>query len=369
MKRISLFLAMALLLAVVPMGAWAEAIAPDGLDLVQEMEAADEAIELPELDVPDPVSEAIPAPQGEAAENAGDVAINKANFPDKVFREYVKHQDDDGDGKLSRAEIKAVKEIYLDGMRGITSLKGIEHFVNLTYLHCQDHKLKSLDVSKNRKLIGLNCSNNPIKLLDVSKNRKLEDLNCSDTLISSLDASKNSKLYSLWAENTPLTSIKLGRNDQLWELRLAGTKLASVDISSCSYIVESVTDRAWSYSVSKGVIDWHGGQSAHLNVNISTKVMNGRQALYTYARPKTFQFSRASVILKLNDTDFEDRNFHRLLNRIPANSVYKTTFTCDKKGIIELNKDTGYGWPLKKGTVTVTARSGGKKATIKVIVK
>ena len=42
MKRISLFLAMALLLAVVPMGAWAEAIAPDGLDLAQDLEAADE---------------------------------------------------------------------------------------------------------------------------------------------------------------------------------------------------------------------------------------------------------------------------------------------------------------------------------------
>lgn len=63
MKRISLFLAMALLLAVVPMGAWAEAIAPDGLDLAQDLEAADEAIELPglALDVPNPVSEAIPA--------------------------------------------------------------------------------------------------------------------------------------------------------------------------------------------------------------------------------------------------------------------------------------------------------------------
>ena len=97
--------------------------------------------------------------------------------------------------------------------------------------------------------------------------------------------------------------------------------------------------------------------------------MNGRQALYTYARPKTFQFSRASVILKLNDTDFEDRNFHRLLNRTPANSVYKTTFTCDKKGVIELDRNSGYFELLKKGTVTVTASSGGKKAKIKVIVK
>ena len=114
MKRISLLLAMALLLAVVPMGARAEAIAPDGLDLAQDLEAADEAIELPglELDVPDPVSEAIPAPQDETTENAGDVAINRANFPDKVFRAYVKERfDTDGNGKLSQAEINAVEVI------------------------------------------------------------------------------------------------------------------------------------------------------------------------------------------------------------------------------------------------------------------
>ena len=150
MKRISLFLAMALLLAVVPMGARAEAIAPDGLDLAQDLEAADEAIELPglELDVPDPVSEAIPAPQDETTENAGDVAINRANFPDKVFRAYVKERfDTDGDGKLSQAEINAVESIYTREM-GITSLKGIECFVNLTSLDCEDNKLKTLDVSK-----------------------------------------------------------------------------------------------------------------------------------------------------------------------------------------------------------------------------
>lgn len=38
-------------------------------------------------------------------------------------------------------------------------------------------------------------------------------------------------------------------------------------------------------------------------------------------------------------------------------------------GIIDLDKDTGYFRLLKKGTVTVTASSGGKKAKIKVIVK
>jgi len=134
--------------------------------------------------------------------------------------------------------------------------------------------------------------------------------------------------------------------------------------------MKAVTDPACPYVVSKGVIGWEGPQTRHLSVNISTKVMNGKKVLFTYAKPQTLKFTKASVTLKLDNEDYdEDQDLWRLLNRTPANSVYKTTFTCDKKGIIDLDKDTGYFRLLKKGTVTVTASSGGKKAKIKVIVK
>jgi len=279
-----------------------------------------------------------------------------------------------------------VESIYTREM-GITSLKGIECFVNLTSLDCEDNKLKTLDVSKlkqlywldcrgnaltkldvskNAKLNVLDCSDNKLKTLDVSRNSKLHSLHCSNTLIKSLDVSKNSKLYSLEAENTPLTSIKLGRKYDLEYLFLSGTKLASVDISGCGFILEALADPDFAYVVSKNTIDWGGGEYHPLSINTSTKVMNGKEVLFTYTKPKTFKFTKASVTMDLDDGWC---NLWPLLNRTPANSVYKTTFTCDKEGVIELDRNSGYFELLKKGTVTVTARSGGKKAKIKVIVK
>lgn len=274
------------------------------------------------------------------------VDINKVNFPDTAFRKYVKQFDLNKSGALEAAELRKVDWIEVSDKTAIRSLKGIEYFTALEILQ---------------------CSNTSIKTLDVSMNRKLETLDCSNTSIKSLDVRKNSKLGCLHVEDTPLTSIKLGRKDDLWELDLSGTKLASVDISGCSGILETVTDPTWPYIVSKSVIYWDG-KDRPLTINTTTKVMNGKKVVFNYAKPQTFKFTKSSVTVK-RGTDDNWCNLWNLLKRTPANSGYKTTFTCDKKGIIDLDKSTGYVEALRKGTVTVTATSGGKKATIKVIVK
>ena len=274
------------------------------------------------------------------------VDINKANFPDATFRKYVKQFDLNRSGALEAAELRKVDWIEVSNKTAIRSLKGIEYFTALEILQCYGTSIKTLDVSKNRKL---------------------KNLGCAETNIKSLDVRKNSKLEYLDIEDTPLTSIKLGRKDKLEMLLLSGTKLTSVDISGCSYIMEEI--RVRSYIVSKGVI-YLEGQDRPLEINTSTKVMNGKQPLFIYAKPQAIYFTKASVTLTLkSDNDDNWCMLWDLLKRTPVNNVYATTYTCDKKGIIELDKKSGYVEALKKGTVTVTASSGGKKATIKVTVK
>lgn len=97
----------------------------------------------------------------------GDVAINETNFPDSVFREFVKQFDTDGNMTLSKAEIENVKDIDVSD-RGISSLKGIEVFTSLTSLDCGYNSLSALDVKKNTELEQLYCSNNQISELDAT---------------------------------------------------------------------------------------------------------------------------------------------------------------------------------------------------------
>ena len=39
-------------------------------------------------------------------------------------------------------------------------------------------------------------------------------------------------------------------------------------------------------------------QGGELTINTTTKVMKGKKVLFTYAKPKTFKFTKASVTLK-----------------------------------------------------------------------
>ena len=107
----------------------------------------------------------------------GVISISPKHFPDNNFRIYINRNiDTDADLLLSDTEAETVKNISLNG-QGIGDLTGIERFMNLETLWCQDNNLTFLDVSKNTKLSTLNCQNNQIVMLDVS-GTDLYDLNC-----------------------------------------------------------------------------------------------------------------------------------------------------------------------------------------------
>lgn len=56
-----------------------------------------------------------------------EIEINSQNFPDDIFREYVKKFDSSKDGKLSQKENEKVTEISLIDKK-VTTLKGVELF-------------------------------------------------------------------------------------------------------------------------------------------------------------------------------------------------------------------------------------------------
>ncbi|MBO4826478.1 MAG: hypothetical protein J5506_04490, partial [Prevotella sp.] len=124
------------------------------------------------------------------------IAIDKTNFPDDNFRNWVLKQDYGKDGVLTDDEIASVTKIMVL-FSNIENLKGIEYFTALTYLQCAGNQLSSLDVSKNTALEWLYCDENQLTSLDVSHNTALKWFSCSDNLLTSLDVSQNLSLTFL----------------------------------------------------------------------------------------------------------------------------------------------------------------------------
>lgn len=101
-----------------------------------------------------------------SAEENG-IDINEANFPDPIFRAYVRENFDlTRGGKLSNSEIsKATTVSFQDS--DIASLKGIELLTSLNMLVCLNTKVTELDLSKNIRLevadLGEETGSNPLR--------------------------------------------------------------------------------------------------------------------------------------------------------------------------------------------------------------
>ena len=158
------------------------------------------------------------------------IAINKTNFPDEKFRNWILDQTYGTDGSLTKDEIAAVTEISVYG-KGISDLTGIEYFTALTYLSCGSNQLTALDVSKNTALKNLRCNGNQLTALNVSKNTALTLLMCNNNKLTALDVSKNTALGVLYCSSNQLTVLDVSKNTALGTLECSDNQLTALDVS------------------------------------------------------------------------------------------------------------------------------------------
>ena len=149
---------------------------------------------------------------------ASNITINKSNFPDDIFRQYVLNNcDADKNQSLSDQEIAGVTTLFINNM-DIADLTGIGYFTALNRLICEDNKLTALDVSKNTALTKLDCGRNQLTALDLSHNTALKMLWCNVNQLTSLDLSHNTALTFLCCDYNQLTALDLSHNTALTEL-------------------------------------------------------------------------------------------------------------------------------------------------------
>ena len=138
--------------------------------------------------------------------------------------------DTNGDRAISYQEAEALKVLRV-GTRDISSLAGIENFINLDTLDCSGNQLRRLDVSSLPGLVHLACYGNHLGSLDVSSNDLLEDLFCSQNELSELDLSKNMVLRRLSFSHNSISSIDLSGNPALEFLNCGLNYLHVLDLS------------------------------------------------------------------------------------------------------------------------------------------
>ena len=172
------------------------------------------------------------------ASAAGATPIDEKNFPDPVFREYVRKVA--GSYYLTDTIVRQIEALdvskdniqkVLGDRAPITNLKGIRHLKYVRDLNCSYQKLKTLDLELNMRVERLDCRGNQLTdLLLRPTGTSLKYLNCSFNKLTALDLSKSSELTELYCHENYLTSLDLSGNAKLQIIGATSNKLTALDV-------------------------------------------------------------------------------------------------------------------------------------------
>ena len=141
---------------------------------------------------------------------------------------------DNGYAEMKESDVLAVTGlIFEDQKYTITSLSGIENFVNLQYLECSYMGLEECDLSKNTNLRNARIQGNNLTSLDFSNCPELQTLICSYMMgLTSLNLTGCTKLSNLQSQDTGLTTLNIPNPEAMDNFLTP----AGVDIDLTPYI-------------------------------------------------------------------------------------------------------------------------------------
>ena len=177
---------------------------------------------------------------------------------ERAILSNTKGIDTNNDKKISKDEAHNYNEgIVVNGIKAITSLKGLEYLDQITAFNCagtgitgelnvsantelktlicDNTAITSLELAAKSKLTILNCSNTGINNLGKNFPTLIETLECANTKIGSLDLTNCTNLAELnCSNNANLSTLNLTREkDHLTTLDCSNTTIGSLDLTTC----------------------------------------------------------------------------------------------------------------------------------------
>ena len=175
-----------------------------------------------------------------AFSNAQIVDIPDANFKNALVNTICADVNGDGqvnsdvdtndDGEIQVSEAEAVHTLYVFE-RDISSLSGIEFFINLFFLDCRVNNISELFLNQNTNLTYLEAEHNQLTNIDITGNPNLGLLDCSFNLLESIDISQNHNLIYCYLIDNQLNELNISEDHSISWLALDSNNFEHFDIS------------------------------------------------------------------------------------------------------------------------------------------
>ena len=235
--------------------------------------------------------------------------INDTNFPDPVFREYVRKIA--GGPTLTNEKVRQIEVLDVSwsntkkvlGKRDpITSLKGIRYLKYVKDLNCSYQKLTTLNLELNSRVEKLNCSGNQLTDLWLDpRGNSLRYLDCGGNKLTALDLSKSPELTELYCSGNKITALDLSANKKLQKINAQTNALTTLDtrnLPELTYLDLQANFDLKAIDVSKSTklefLNVAQGKLTSLNVKNNRKLVE----LYVFLNQLTALDVRSNYLLK-----------------------------------------------------------------------
>ncbi len=138
-----------------------------------------------------------------------ELLISSDTYPNRLARDLNDNfiaVDANNDGEIQNSEAENISYLYIPNLN-IISLQGIEAFINLEYLSCDNNQLSTLDLSALTNLKELQANNNNIVSIDFSSNPNLEDILMESNQLTTIDVSNLHNLDFVSFNYNQITSL------------------------------------------------------------------------------------------------------------------------------------------------------------------
>ncbi|TDR25482.1 T9SS type A sorting domain-containing protein [Flavobacterium cheniae] len=139
--------------------------------------------------------------------------------------------DINGDGEIQITEAQLIKFLQVP-YSNITSLVGLEAFVNLEFFNCEGNNVQSLDLTQNTEVKYLQCSYNQINSLILSQCLNLTQLHCYNNNLVAIDLTQNTALNYLFCSTNQLTNLDLTSNRNLESLIINYNQITELNLTN-----------------------------------------------------------------------------------------------------------------------------------------
>ena len=181
---------------------------------------------------------------GFTASNIVNVTDEITNDFDPLFRQLLYNEGYIKTTKhITKKDVSSIFKLELSTKK-LNSLNGIEHFISLTELYCDNNNLTELDLSRNINLDIVKARNNKLTKINVSHCSKMTELYLAENQLTTVEIGDLKSLLTLDLSRNPISSLDIPAGLKISRLLLRSAELSSLNLSNLKsliflYIIDS----------------------------------------------------------------------------------------------------------------------------------